>query len=117
MSNEQPEQKQEYTLPPFPQNLLPLTEDEEKLYSSISDSDSPEEIRLNASKKLYALWVLWGNVVNCEALIDLINEVDEDKTTKLHQAKSYIVQIIDQVSKILTPGHILKEIQTLQNTL
>lgn len=112
------EQKQEQPsqiLPPFPQALYPLTEDEEKLWAGVVDSDDPTEQRKTVAKKLFALWTLYGQIVNCEPLVELINKPTEDKTSDLFLAKGFIVQIVDQVSKVLSRGHILRELQTLQN--
>jgi len=88
-------------LPPLPEGILPWNEEEEKFYKYPRDtlgSEPGKKIRF----KLFNLWSLWGSYRNNQAIIDILNQIPEDKTSQEFVLKCALVLLIDKFGKILS---------------
>ena len=102
-------------LPPFPIPLFPYTEVEKKLWADTpTEAKCSQDMRQTIGKKMFALWHLYGSIVNNKELVDIINEPSDNMEKDLHSCKNFLVQIVDQFAKVLSQGHVLQEIQHLQ---
>ena len=102
------EQSNKIKLPPLPEGVLPMNEEEEKLYKFDGDINN---LLLRLKWKLYNLWVLWGNVRNNEKLIKIVNDLNDVKegSDEIY-LKTIIVSLIDSYGKILGSTPIAEEI-------
>jgi hypothetical protein len=88
-------------LPPLPEGILPWNEDEEKFYKYPVDILGPS-VDKKLRFKLFNLWSLWGSYRNNQAMIDILNQIPEDKTSQEFVLKCSLVLLIDKLGKILS---------------
>ncbi len=97
---------QQYTLPPDPKPLREWYPDDNRY------SDSQENYPARLTFKLLKMWILWATVMSNKPLIDLLG-TRSDEDTDEYKLKAMIVEIIDQMGKILSDTNIKEEFQFL----
>lgn len=106
VKEEEPQQK--IQLPPFPEPLLDIPEELQKLFKYEGDM---KDIKLRLKHKLMLSWILWGAMRNDEELIQIVNK-EHDKGSDIFKVCSKVVNCIDQLARVLGCTDIMEEFQT-----
>lgn len=108
------EHKNKIQLPPNPQPIIDWTEEEQKQFLYTSQDVYPmDDIQKRLQFKMFNIWNMWGAFRNNEKLIDIVNQIPEDKETDDFFIKQAIVIFIDRLGKILNGGtNLVEEILT-----
>ena len=93
-------------LPPYPEGFFDYTEEQEKTIKYSGDMD---DLHQRVAHKLYNTWALWSHVRNSEKLIEIVNKQSDTDTDDFY-LKATIVNLLDQLGKILGNTHIAEEI-------
>jgi hypothetical protein len=104
------EKETEYKLPPFPTPLRPWNEEDCRYNGLLTD------YKTRIHDKLFKVWALWGQLRTSLALEELLNRQEEDKEGDAYVAKNCIVDIINQLSKILADTDVVQELAWLKLT-
>lgn len=88
------------TLPPYPQGLFPLDDDEKKFFEEFGETDNETQIKLNCANKLWGLWLVYSSIVNNQQVVDLLKKPAKDGTPK-HILQATIAIMIDKLGKCL----------------
>lgn len=105
VKEEEPQQK--IQLPPYPEPLLEIPEELKKLF--MYDGEL-KDIPLRLKHKLMLTWILWGALRNDEELIKIINK-EHDKESDIFKVCSKLVNVLDQMARILCCTNIMEEFQ------
>jgi len=93
-------------LPPYPEQLLPISDSALEIIKYKGNSDDiPHRIK----HKLFLIWITWAQHRNDEKLIKLIN-TDMDKTSDKYYLANTIVQMLDQLGRVLALTDITSEL-------
>ena len=95
-------------VPPLPVALYGKLPNDPPKY----DGDT-KDVKRRAAHKLYNLWVFWINVRTSKDLDELLQREEEDKESDAFKAKATIVQILDQIAKVLVNTDLLEEVVEL----
>lgn len=101
-------QEKQLRIPPLPVPLYGKLDHDPPHY----DGDE-KLIGRRAAHKLYNTWVFWVNLRTSEELDKLIQREEEDREGDAFKAKATIVQILDQLAKILIDTNLLEEVGEL----
>ena len=96
-------------LPPYPNAFKPYTLDETQERYPFKSTDFAKRIQF----KLYAVWKLYGYLVESKKLGELLNKIPSDFTSDEYHAKNLIVDILDKISKILSDTPLIEELNWL----
>jgi hypothetical protein len=88
------------SLPPYPQGLFPLDDDEKKFFEEFGETDDETQIKLNCANKLWGLWLVYSSIVNNQQVVDLLKKPAKDGTPK-HILQATIAIMIDKLGKCL----------------
>jgi hypothetical protein len=95
-------------LPPYPEPLLEIPKDLKKLF--VYDGDM-KDIPLRIKHKLMLSWILWGALRNDQELIQIVN-TEHDKGSDIFKVCSKLVNVIDQLARILSSTDLIEEFRT-----
>jgi hypothetical protein len=105
--NMQEQREEEHVLPPYPVPFRPWTDTDVRYTGSL------ENYRERIHYKLYTLWAFWGLLRTNKKLEALVARVEQDKEGDAYTAKNVIVDILDQLAKILSDSPLMDEIAWL----
>lgn len=94
-------------LPLHPKPLYEYTEEEKKKYEYTGDM---EDKNRRMKEKLYNLWKFWAEIRSSKIIEDLLFRKPEDLESDEYLAKQIIVNIIDQLGKIMTNTNLIEEV-------
>lgn len=103
--------EKEMKIPPLPVAFYGKLPNDPPRY----DGDS-KNIRRRAAHKLYNMWVFWINVRTSKELDELLQREETDKESDAFKAKATIVQMLDQIAKVLVNTNLLEEVVELLKT-
>lgn len=102
------ETEKKIELPPYPEPLLEIPEELKKLFKYDGDM---KDIPLRLKHKLMLSWILWGALRNDEELVAIVNK-NHDKGSDIFKVCSKVVNVIDQLARILGCTDIMEEFRT-----
>lgn len=101
-------EEKELKIPPLPVPLYGKLDHDPPHYEG-----DEKAIGRRAAHKLYNVWVFWLTIRTSEELDKLIQREEEDRESDAFKAKATIVQILDQLAKILIDTNLIEEIGEL----
>lgn len=108
--HEQPivdDEQKKLDLPPYPEGLFELTEDEKK---ELAYSGDPKDITLRLRTKVLFVWLAWASLRTNEKLISLVNEAETTDQKQIFFLKQLLVSVVDRLGKVLGMTHITEEL-------
>jgi hypothetical protein len=106
MDNQEEINKLIESLPPYPKDFMPWTEEDEERFKF----EPSEESNINLKQKLFKVWVLWADLRSSKVVADMLNKAPDDKESDEFKAKGILVNIIDKLAKILNQTDLVKEL-------
>lgn len=95
-------------LPRFPKPIFELNEKDKEYLTYKGDI---KNIKERLKNKIYQLWVFYDKIHHQDGLIvKELNDTSTSKDSKEFELKSIIVNMIDQIAKILTSTDLLQEL-------
>lgn len=108
--HEQPivdDEQKKLDLPPYPEGLFELTEDEKK---ELAYSGDPNDITLRLRTKVLFVWLAWASLRTNEKLISLVNEAETTDQKDVFFLKQLLVSVVDRLGKVLGMTYITEEL-------
>lgn len=104
-------------LPPFPTPLFEWSEEEIKSTADMIEpqDDNEAQLRANIAHKMTWTWNLYADLVRDERLVEIINKPAKPECDK-HYLQQKVCFVVDQLGKLLSKTHPLREIAYLQRS-